>query len=451
MNINTIILAAGRGTRMHSKNAKVLQPLAGKPLICHVLDTVADFDGQTIVVYGFDGDNVKHRLQGYDVIFAHQKSQLGTGDAVKAALPHLPQTGKSLILYGDVPLIGKDTLTSLANNPSAITILTLTVADPFGLGRIIRQNGKVVAITEQKDASDKELAINEINSGIYAIDNALLHRYLPRLDNNNAQGEYYLTDIIKLAVADGVSIDTLTPTHAFEITGVNDRLQLATLERTYQTYLVAQLQKQGVTFADPKRVDIRGTLICGQDVFIDVNTVFFGQVVLGDGVVIAGGNTISDCTIGDGSHIFPNCVLTNSTIGKNVNIGPFAHIRPDSDIGDNAKLGNFVETKKATVGNGSKVNHLSYIGDCQMGQNVNIGAGVITCNYDGANKHTTTIQDNAFVGSNASLVAPVSVGKNATVGAGSVITKDVDDNTLAVGRGRQTQIDGWVRPVKSKH
>lgn len=451
MDISIIILAAGRGTRMHSNNAKVLQSLAGKPLICHVLDTAATLANQTIVIYGFDGDNVKNRLQGYDVLFAEQKDQLGTGHAVKMALPHLPKTGKSLILYGDVPLISKDTLTNLAQSPALLTILTATVQNPFGLGRIVRQNGKVVAIVEQRDANDDEQSISEINSGIYAVDNALLHRYLPNLENNNAQGEYYLTDIVKMAVAEDVAIDTISPALDFEITGVNDRIQLATLERAYQAYLVGGLQKQGVQFADPNRVDIRGTLTCGADVFIDVNTIFVGDVVLGDGVVIDNGNTIKNCTIGAGSHILPNCVLDSSIVGKNVNIGPFAHVRPKSDIGDNAKLGNFVETKKATIGTGSKVNHLSYIGDCQMGQNVNIGAGVITCNYDGANKHATTIQDHAFVGSNTSLVAPVSVGKNATIGAGSVITKNVGDDVLAIGRGRQVVVEGWTRPVKTKN
>ncbi len=454
--LNVIILAGGKGTRMHSTKPKVLQTLAGKPLICHVLDSVAKLSAQkTVVVDGFGGELVRTQLStqsqsnSHPVIFARQEQQLGTGHAVKIALPHLNRTGKSLILYGDVPLIFPNTLQKLIDaNSTGIAMLTATVDNPFGLGRIVRQNGKVIAIAEQKDANDQEQAIKEINSGIYCIDNALLHRYLPHLTNHNAQNEYYLTDIIKMAVQDGIDISTISPTLGFEIDGVNDRKQLATLERTYQAYLVEQLQAKGVQFADPKRVDIRGTLSCGQDVFIDINTIFIGNVVLGDGVHIDANVTITNATIGKQSHIKPNCVIDDSTIGEGVSIGPFAHIRPKTVLGNHVKIGNFVEIKKSLLGTGSKVNHLSYIGDCQMGQAVNVGAGTITCNYDGVHKFTTTIGDNAFVGSNTSLVAPVVIGSGATIGAGSVITNDVPNDTLAIGRGRQTLIDNWQKPTK---
>lgn len=435
---------------MKSVKPKVLQTLAGKPLLRHVLDTCQDLNADnTILIYGYNGQMVQDEISDDGLIWAEQAEQLGTGHAVQMALPHLPKDGKSLILYGDVPLTKLNTLQNLINeNTHGISMLTMSVDNPFGLGRIVRENDKVVAIVEQKDATDAQKQITEINSGIYCVDNALLHKYLPNLDNNNAQGEYYLTDIIKMAVADGVEIATISPTFEFEIEGVNDRIQLANLERTYQNHLIYQLQLNGVQFADPSRVDIRGELVCGTDVFIDINTVFVGKVVLENGVQIDAGNVITDCTIGQGSHIKPNCVLSESTIGQNVAIGPFAHIRPKSAIGDDVKIGNFVETKKSTLGTGAKVSHLSYIGDAIVGRDVNVGAGVITCNYDGVNKFTTTIGDNAFVGSNSSLVAPVVIGKNATIGAGSVITKDTPDDKLTLARGRQVTIDGWVRPVK---
>lgn len=450
MTLHTIILAAGKGTRMKSRRPKVLQTLAGKALVRHVLDTCQSIQSDgTVLIYGFGGDMVKADLAEYAVTFVEQAEQLGTGHAVKMALPHLPNDGKSLILYGDVPLTQADTLTKLVEaNTDGISMLTLNVANPFGLGRIIRQDGKVVAIVEQKDATDAQKAITEINSGIYCVDNALLHKYLPILSNDNAQGEYYLTDIVKLAVADGVTITTIAPKYEFEIEGVNDRIQLAALERTYQAHQIQALQIAGVQFADPSRVDIRGTLTAGNDVFIDVNTVFIGDVSLGDGVQIDAGNVISNTSIGAGTHIKPNCVIDDSIIGADVAIGPFAHLRPKTVLADKVKIGNFVETKKTQVGLGSKINHLSYVGDATLGADVNIGAGVITCNYDGVNKFNTIIGDNAFVGSNSSLVAPVKVGKGATIGAGSVITKDTPDDKLSLARARQTTIDGWRRPTK---
>ena len=450
MTLHTIILAAGKGTRMKSRRPKVLQTLAGKALVRHVLNTCQSIQSDgTVLIYGFGGDMVKADLAEYAVTFVEQAEQLGTGHAVKMALPHLPNDGKSLILYGDVPLTQADTLTKLVEaNTDGISMLTLNVANPFGLGRIIRQDGKVVAIVEQKDATDAQKAITEINSGIYCVDNALLHKYLPILSNDNAQGEYYLTDIVKLAVADGVTIATIAPEHEFEIEGVNDRIQLAALERTYQAHQIHALQIAGVQFADPSRVDIRGTLTAGNDVFIDINTVFIGDVSLGDGVRIDAGNVISNTSIGAGTHIKPNCVIDDSIIGADVAIGPFAHLRPKTVLADKVKIGNFVETKKTQVGLGSKINHLSYVGDATLGADVNIGAGVITCNYDGVNKFNTIIGDNAFVGSNSSLVAPVKVGKGATIGAGSVITKDTPDDKLSLARARQTTIDGWRRPTK---
>ncbi len=449
--LTTLILAAGKGTRMKSTKPKVLQTLAGKPLLQHVLNTANQLSSEkNIVVYGFGGDQVKTAFTGVEIRWVEQAEQLGTGHAVKVALSELPHDGKSLILYGDVPLIQQSTLEKLiAANTSGMAMLTLTVDNPFGLGRIVRDgNGKVLAIVEQKDATDEQKAICEINSGIYAVDNALLHKYLPKLENNNAQGEYYLTDIVKMAVADGIDIATIQPDFDFEIEGVNDRGQLANLERIYQSHLVENLQVHGVQFADPSRVDIRGTLTCGQDVFIDVNVVFEGAVTLGDSVYIEAGCVIRDSQIGNASHIKPYCVIDQSQIGAGVDIGPFAHLRPATVLSDNAKVGNFVETKKSTIGKGSKVNHLTYIGDAQIGDNVNVGAGTITCNYDGVNKFKTVIEDNAFIGSNSSLVAPVTIGKGATIGAGSVITKAAPEEKLTVTRAKQTTIDSWQRPVK---
>lgn len=448
--LNIIILGAGKGTRMKSTRPKVLQTLAGKALIEHVLDTCQTLHADnTIVVYGFGGQMVQDALANRTLHWAEQSEQLGTGHAVKMALPHLPKTGKSLILYGDVPLTTAQTLQNLLTaNTQGISMLTLEVANPFGLGRIVRDNGQVIAIVEQKDATPAQQQIKEINSGIYCVDNALLHDYLPKLSNDNAQGEYYLTDIIKMAVDDGIEIATISPEHEFEIEGVNDRIQLANLERTWQAHQIHTLQLAGVQFADPNRVDIRGKLQCGQDVFIDINTIFAGDVVLGNGVQIDAGNIISNSRIGDGTHIKPNCVIDDSQIGADASIGPFAHLRPKTQLADKVKIGNFVETKKSVVGTGSKINHLSYVGDSQVGTGVNVGAGVITCNYDGVNKFTTIIDDNAFVGSNSSLVAPVKIGKNATVAAGSVITKDTPDDKLVIARSRQSVIDGWQRPTK---
>lgn len=453
--LSVIILAAGKGTRMQSAKPKVLQTLAGKSLLAHVLDTCNQLTvDETIIVHGFGGDQVKSEITNQytqsSFTWVVQTEQLGTGHAVKVTLSDLPKSGKSLILYGDVPLVSCQTLAALkAANTDGMSMLTLTVDNPFGLGRIKRdQNGNIEAIVEQKDASADEQNIREINSGIYCVDNALLHKYLPELSNNNAQQEYYLTDIVKMAVADGITIAAIEPEHTFEIEGVNNRQQLASLERTWQRKVVADLQEAGVQFADPTRVDIRGSLSAGQDVFIDVNVVFEGDCTLGDNVYIEAGCVIKNAQIGNACYIKPYCVIDRADIGAGVDIGPFAHLRPDTILSDNSKVGNFVEIKKSTIGQGSKVNHLSYVGDATVGTGVNVGAGVITCNYDGVNKSQTIIGDNAFIGSNASLVAPVTIGDTATIAAGSVITKDVDSSALAFGRARQVQKNDFQRPTK---
>lgn len=449
--LTTIILAAGKGTRMQSAKPKVLQTLADKPLLGHVLDTCQSVNvDKTIVVYGFGGDQVQQAMQDYDLTWVEQTEQLGTGHAVKVTLPELPTEGKSLILYGDVPLVSATTLTRLKEaNVEGMSMLTLTVDNPFGLGRIKRdEQGNIVAIVEQKDASEEEQAIREINSGIYCVDNALLHKYLPNLSNDNAQQEYYLTDIVKMAVADGIAITAIEPDYEFEIEGVNNRQQLASLERSWQAKLVEDLQIQGVQFADPNRVDIRGEVTVGQDVFIDINVVLKGKVSLGNNVTIEAGCIIKDTNIADKVHVKPYCVFDEAEVGEEASIGPFAHLRPQSVLAKKTRLGNFVEIKKSYIGEGSKVNHLSYVGDAQLGAGVNFGAGAITCNYDGVNKHQTIVGDNAFIGTNACLVAPVNVGNTATIGAGSVITKNVEDKALAIGRGRQVQKDNYQRPVK---
>ena len=451
--LTTIILAAGKGTRMQSAKPKVLQTLADKPLLSHVLDTCQSVNvDKTIVVYGFGGDQVQQAMTNYELTWVEQAEQLGTGHAVKVTLPELPTEGKSLILYGDVPLVSAKTLTRLKQaNVEGMSMLTLTVDNPFGLGRIKRDdNGNITAIVEQKDASEEEQAICEINSGIYCVDNALLHKYLPNLSNDNAQQEYYLTDIVKMAVADGIAIAAIEPDYEFEIEGVNNRQQLASLERSWQAKLVEDLQVQGVQFADPNRVDIRGEVTVGQDVFIDINVVLKGKVNLGSNVTIEAGCIIKDTRIGNNVHVKPYCVFDEAEVGDEASIGPFAHLRPKTVLANKTRLGNFVEIKKSYIGEGSKVNHLSYVGDAQIGAGVNFGAGAITCNYDGINKHETVVGDNAFIGTNASLVAPVTIGHTATIGAGSVITKNVEDKALALGRGRQVQKDNYQRPEKKK-
>lgn len=450
MTLSVIILAAGKGTRMNSRLPKVLQPLAGKSLLGHVLAQVQRLAVERVItVYGHGGEQVKSRFADQAIEWVEQAEQLGTGHAVQVTLPVLPKAGQSFILYGDVPLVQPETLQRLqASASSGISMITLHVDNPTGYGRIVREGGKIQRIVEHKDATDAEKEITEINTGIYCVDNAYLHQWLPRLSNENVQGEYYLTDIVAMAVAEGLEIGSIQPTVDFEVEGVNDRLQLANLERRYQCYQTQQLQKLGVTFFDPQRFDLRGQLSVGQDVQIDINVIIEGDCYLGDGVQVGAGSILKNARVGAGSIIQPYSVLDDVTVGADTTIGPFARLRPGTELSDGAHIGNFVEVKNSRIGRGSKANHLAYLGDAVVGAGSNIGAGTITCNYDGAFKHQTVIGENAFIGSNSSLVAPVHIGDGATVGAGSVITKDVAENALAVARGQQRHIENYQRPRK---
>ena len=448
--IHGIILAAGKGTRMNSSKPKVLQILSGKTLLGHVLAQAQQLCSKVHVVYGFGGDQVRQHINDDSVNWVEQANQLGTGHAVQQAMPHIDDDSISLILYGDVPLIEQATLNDLITQAqkSGVALLSVILDNPTGYGRIIRQNDQIQAIVEQKDANDEQLAICEVNTGIMAVDSGLLKTYLNDLNSNNAQGELYLTDIIEMAVSDAKTIAFVITQNEFEVAGVNDKVQLAELERTFQKNQATQFMQQGLTLKDPARFDCRGSLSFGQDCEIDINVVIEGEVTLGDNTTIAPNCIIKDTTIGSNVSILANSVIEDAVIGDGASIGPFARIRPEANIGENAKIGNFVEVKKSTIGKGSKVSHLSYVGDTTMGENVNIGAGVITCNYDGANKHQTIIEDGAFVGSDTQLIAPVTIGKNATIGAGSTITKDVADAQLSLSRSKQTTLKNWQRPVK---
>lgn len=454
MNLGVVILAAGQGTRMRSAVPKVLHPLAGKALLAHVLDTSARLNPSvTTVVYGHGGEQVLQKLADRPVRWVEQARQLGTGHAVQQALDSVQAVDKVLVLYGDVPLTALATLQQLleVSRDTPLGVLTVTLNDPSGYGRIVRdEQQRITHIVEQKDASPEQLAIAEINTGIMVFDRARLSDWLGRVNNRNAQGEYYLTDVIELAVKEGVAVASAQPGVEEEVMGINDRQQLAGLERYFQNQQARDLMAQGVSFADPARFDLRGELSTGQDVFIDVNTIIQGKVTLGEGVAIGPNCLLRDCTIGAGTQIHANSVIEEAKVGEGALIGPFARLRPGADLADQVHVGNFVEIKKSTVGLGSKVNHLTYVGDSRIGKGVNVGAGTITCNYDGANKHQTVIGDDTFIGSNAALVAPVTIGNGATVGAGSVITRDVDPGSLSVSRGRQTQINGWERPSKKK-
>lgn len=451
MSLTVIIMSAGKGTRMKSAKPKVLQPLAGKPLLAHVLTTAKKLGSQkNIIIYGFEGEQVKNAFAHEQIDWVEQAEQLGTGHAVMMTLPVLPKSGKSLILSGDVPLIGINTLQKLAESNSPFAMLTMNTPTPFGLGRIIRKDGQVIAIVEEKDATDTQKQITEINSGVYCVDNEILHKYLKNLNNDNAQGEYYLTDIVKMAVDDGIHIDTVSPEYPFEIEGVNDRLQLANLERTWQIYQAQNLMKQGVHIIDPNRFDLRGELKVGKDVQIDINVIFEGDCEIGDNVQIGAGCIIKNSKIASGTIIAPYSIFDNAVVGENNQIGPFARLRPNAVTADDVHIGNFVELKNTQMANGAKANHLAYLGDSTVGQKTNIGAGTITANYDGVNKYKTMIGDDVRIGSNAVLVAPVTIGDKATIGAGSVITKDCDENKLVVARGKQVTIENWVRPEKPK-
>lgn len=451
MTLAVVILAAGKGTRMKSALPKVLHPIAGRPMVQHVVDAAAALSpANTVLVYGHGGERVREAVSGERLRWAEQAEQLGTGHAVAQALPHLNED-VVLVLYGDVPLIRPETLRDFVArvNDRSLALMTLELEDPAGYGRIVRDDqGQVTRIVEQKDASDDEKRIREINTGILACSRRFLNDSLPRLSNRNAQGEYYLTDLIAMAVDAGMEVVTEQPRHAWEVDGVNDRVQLARLERVYQRVRAEALMRGGVTLLDPARLDIRGAVSTGTDVTIDVNVVLEGKVTLGDGVRIGPNCVIRDADIAAGAVIEANSVIDDAVVGEGCNVGPFARLRPGTELAAKARIGNFVETKKARIGEGSKVNHLTYIGDSRIGKGVNVGAGTITCNYDGVNKFQTVMKDGVFIGSNSSLVAPVTIGENATVGAGSVVTKDVPDNGLAVARGQQRNIENWPRPAK---
>jgi bifunctional UDP-N-acetylglucosamine pyrophosphorylase/glucosamine-1-phosphate N-acetyltransferase len=452
--VSVVILAAGQGKRMNSALPKVLQPLAGRPMLAHVLASARALDPAAIhVVYGHGGDTVKAAFPDADVSWVLQEKQLGTGHAVGKALPSIPDGHQVLVLLGDVPLVSKRTLQRLVKDSAAgeLALLTAVVDDPSGYGRVIRdEHGMVSRIVEEKDASDDERRVNEINTGLIAFQAGLLRRYLARLDNDNAQGEYYLTDVIALAAADGTKILGTVIQSTTEVLGINDRVQLALAERTLQREIARDLMTQGVTLADPERLDVRGTLTVGRDVFIDVGAVLEGNVVLGDRVRIGPHAVIADSKLGDDCVVHPHCVLKDVVAGPSCEIGPFARLRPGVELASKVKVGNFVEIKKSQIADGSKVNHLTYIGDTTIGRDVNVGAGTITCNYDGANKHRTVIGDRAFIGSGVMLVAPVGVGADATIGAGSTLTKDAPQGELTLERSKQVTVPGWQRPKKKK-
>ena len=454
MTTRLIVLAAGKGTRMKSAIPKVLHPLAGKPLLLHVLDTGALLGPAGItVVIGHGADQVRStigELSDLDIHWAVQEQQLGTGHAVQQGLEGIADDDTVLITYGDVPLTRSSTYQSLLDvcNEETIGLLTLIMDDPTGYGRIIREGGAVVGVVEQKDATSDQLGISEVNAGVVSIKGRHLRALLDRLDNSNAQGEYYLTDIHQLAVKDGLSIQAVHPDDAWETDGVNSRVQLARLERLHQYNLAEQLMHAGVTLSDPVRIDIRGSLSAGTDSAIDINCVFEGDCVIGNNVTIGPNCLISNSRIADNSTVLANCVLENVTLDEQVSVGPFARLRPGTQLSQGARIGNFVETKNAQIGKASKINHLSYVGDATVGADVNIGAGTITCNYDGANKHRTVINDRVFIGSNSALVAPVTINEGATVGAGSTIARNVPADGLTLTRAKQTDIEHWVRPVK---
>ena len=453
MSTTVIILAAGKGTRMRSNLPKVLQPLAGRPLLGHVIDTAKKLQADHIItIYGHGGALVQNAFAHEQIKWVEQSEQLGTGHAVKVTLPVLPREGVSLILSGDVPCITEQTLQKLldVSRETQIGLVTLTLADATGYGRIVRENGKIQAIVEHKDASEAQRQIQEINTGIYCVSNAKLHEWLPKLSNNNAQGEYYLTDIVAMAIADGLEVASVEPELAFEVEGVNDRVQLAALEREFQNFQAKQLMQQGVHLIDPTRFDLRGNLTAGKDVRIDINVIIEGNCELGDGVEIGAGCILKNTKIAAGTKVQPYSVFDQAIVGEDAQIGPFSRLRPGAILANEVHIGNFVEVKNSQIGLGSKANHFTYLGDAEVGAGSNIGAGTITCNYDGANKFKTIIGDQVFIGSNSSLVAPVTIANGATVGAGSTITRDVAEQCLAVERSKQFTKENYQRPQKLK-
>lgn len=453
MNLHVVILAAGQGTRMRSKLPKVLHPVAGKPMLGHVIDCARSLSPTRIhVVIGHGAELVRERLAAEDIHWVLQTEQLGTGHAVAQALPGTEGADQVLVLYGDVPLLRVDTLQQLSSQAGAqaLGMLTVTMADPTGYGRIVRDAaGQVQAIVEQKDASAEQLAICEGNTGIMALPGKHAARWLGSLSNQNAQGEYYLTDVVAMAVSEQIPVEVAHAVDEYEVLGANNRAQLAVLEAEYRRRQAERLMTEGVSLADPARIDVRGDVRVGRDISIDINVVLEGRVVIEDDVIIEPNCVLRDCHIGAGSHIKAFSHIDGAELASGCDVGPYARLRPGTRLQAGAKIGNFVETKKADIGAGAKVNHLSYIGDAVVGPDVNIGAGTITCNYDGVNKHLTTIEEGAFIGTNTALVAPVTIGARATTAAGSTITTNVPADTLAVSRARQRNIDGWKRPTKS--
>jgi bifunctional UDP-N-acetylglucosamine pyrophosphorylase/glucosamine-1-phosphate N-acetyltransferase len=450
MSLSIVILAAGKGTRMRSDLPKVLQPLAHKPLLGYVIDASMSFNpNQLIVVYGYGGDQVQKTFSSQHIQWVEQKEQLGTGHAVMQTISLMKEEGSTLILYGDVPLIDQTTIQRLIQKGQKnLAVLTFTKEDPKGYGRIIRKEGRIQKIVEEKDCDTAQKNIKEINTGIMCAPNHLLKNWIQRLTNQNAQKEYYLTDIVGLSIEDNIEVFSESADNEVSITGINSKFELATMERNYQLMTAKKLMDEGVTIMDPSRIDIRGEVIAGQDVTIDVGCIFEGKVVLGNHVKVAAYSHIKDSVIGDHTLIEPYSHIVESEVGKHCRVGPFARLRPGTKLQHHVHIGNFVEIKNSKVNDETNINHLSYIGDSFVGKSVNIGAGTITCNYDGANKHPTTIEDDVFIGSNSALVAPVKIGKGATIAAGSTITKDAPPGELTVSRSKQTSIAGWTKPKK---
>jgi bifunctional UDP-N-acetylglucosamine pyrophosphorylase/glucosamine-1-phosphate N-acetyltransferase len=450
--VNVVILAAGQGKRMHSDRPKVLHPLAGRPLLSHVLDTARSLaPSRVCVVYGHGGQQVREAIADDSIAWVRQEPQLGTGHALQQTLPALVPDAQTLVLYGDVPLTRADTLRAMiAAAGDGVSLLTVTLDDPTGYGRIVRDGGAVKRIVEEKDATAAERALREVNTGIMVLPTRHLARWLASLRDDNAQREYYLTDVIAAAVSEGVAVRAIQPASAWETLGVNSKAQLAELERVYRHDVAGKLLAAGVTLADPARIDVRGKLECGRDVAIDVNCVFEGEVVLGDRVSLGANCVLRNVRVDADTRIEPFCHLEEADIGRNCRIGPYARLRPGAQLAEDVHIGNFVEVKASTIGAGSKANHLAYIGDTEVGRNVNVGAGTITCNYDGANKHRTVIEDDVFIGSDTQLVAPVRVGRGATLGAGTTLTEDAPPGELTISRARQLTIPGWKRPAKTK-